>query len=146
MLRAYVGLVAVDVPISPWILLCTGLLALFLCLGKRRGESLALAGPSNAQRPVLDSYSTELIDELIAVVTPGILVAYALYAVLGARSELMLLTVLFVIYGLFRALYLMRSDDTMAEDPTSLVYRDRPLLLCIALWAIAAVVISVTAG
>ncbi len=145
-LRAYAGLVAVDVAISPWILLCTGLLALFLGLGKRRGESLALAGPSNPQRPVLDSYSTELIDELIAVVTPGILIAYALYAVLGARSELMLLTVPFVIYGLFRTLYLMRADNTMAEDPTSLVYRDRPLLLCIALWAIAAAVISVTAG
>lgn len=145
-LRAYAGLVAVDVAISPWILLCTGLLALFLGLGKRRGEALALGGESHPQRRVLDSYSVDLIDELIAVVAPGVVVAYALYTVLGAASELMLLTVPFVIYGLFRALYLMRSDANLAEDPTSLALRDKPLQLCIVLWAVTAGAISALAG
>ena len=83
-LRAYAGLVAIDVDISEWLLLCTGLLALFLGFGKRRGEAVALGGQAHPQRPVLEEYSVDLIDELIAVVTPSIIVAYSLYAVLGS--------------------------------------------------------------
>ena len=73
--------------ISEWLLLCTGLLALFLGFGKRRGEAVALGGRAHPQRPVLEQYSVDLIDELIAVVTPSIIVAYSLYAVLGAQAR-----------------------------------------------------------
>ena len=84
-----------------------------------------------------------LADELIAVVTPAIVIAYCLYAVLGARSSAMLLTAPFVIYGVFRAIYLIRDENGLAEDPTMLAFKDRPLLVCIGLWAAAAAVISV---
>jgi 4-hydroxybenzoate polyprenyltransferase len=142
-LRAFAGLVAIDVVISEWLLLCTGLLALFLGFGKRRAEAVALGGRAHPQRPVLEQYSIELIDELIAVVTPAILVAYSLYAVLGARSQLMLLTVPFVMYGIFRVLFLIHHRASLPEDPTMVVWQDRPLQLCVALWGVSAGVISV---
>lgn len=135
-LRALAGLVAVDVAISEWLLLATGLLALFLGLAKRRGEVVALG----ATEP--PGYSLDLLDQLIAVVAPTTVVVYALYAVLGARTELMLLTVPFVIYGIFRVLFLIHSRSGLAEEPEALVWRDRPLLACIVLWGIAAGTIS----
>ena len=141
-LRAYAGLVAIDVEISEWLLLCTGLLALFLGFGKRRGEVVALGGSVHPQRPVLEQYSVALVDELIAVVTPSIIVAYSLYAVLGARSQAMLLTVPFVMYGVFRVLYLIHHGSRLPDDPTVVVWQDRPLQVCIVLWGLSAGLIS----
>ena len=141
-LRAYAGLVAIDVEISEWLLLCTGLLALFLGFGKRRGEVVALGGTVHPQRPVLEQYSVALVDELIAVVTPSIIVAYSLYAVLGARSQAMLLTVPFVMYGVFRVLYLIHHGSRLPDDPTIVVWQDRPLQVCILLWGVSAGLIS----
>jgi 4-hydroxybenzoate polyprenyltransferase len=140
--RAYAGLVAIDVAISEWLLLCTGLLALFLGFGKRRGEAVALGGRAHPQRPVLEQYSVALIDELIAVVTPSIIVAYSLYAVLAARSQIMLLTVPFVLYGVFRVLFLIHHRSHLSEDPTVVAWTDRPLQVCIVLWAVTAAAIS----
>jgi 4-hydroxybenzoate polyprenyltransferase len=141
-LRAYAGLVAIDVETSEWLLLCTGLLALFLGFGKRRGEVVALGGSVHPQRPVLEQYSVALVDELIAVVTPSIIVAYSLYAVLGARSQAMLLTVPFVMYGVFRVLYLIHHGSRLPDDPTVVVWQDRPLQACILLWGLSAGLIS----
>jgi 4-hydroxybenzoate polyprenyltransferase len=141
-LRAYAGLVAIDVEISEWLLLCTGLLALFLGFGKRRGEVVALGGTAHPQRPVLEQYSVALVDELIAVVTPSIIVAYSLYAVLAARSQAMLLTVPFVMYGVFRVLYLIHHGSRLPDDPTVVVWQDRPLQACIVLWGFSAGLIS----
>jgi 4-hydroxybenzoate polyprenyltransferase len=141
-LRSYAGLVAIDVEISEWLLLCTGLLALFLGFGKRRGEVVALGGTVHPQRPVLEQYSVALVDELIAVVTPSIIVAYSLYAVLGARSQAMLLTVPFVMYGVFRVLYLIHHGSRLPDDPTIVVWQDRPLQACIVLWGVSAGLIS----
>jgi 4-hydroxybenzoate polyprenyltransferase len=140
--RAYAGLVAIDVEISQWLLLCTGLLALFLGFGKRRGEVVAMGGSAHPQRPVLEQYSVALVDELIAVVTPSIIVAYSLYAVLAARSQVMLLTVPFVMYGVFRVLYLIHHGSRLPDDPTVVVWQDRPLQICIVLWGISAGLIS----
>ena len=146
-LRAFAGLVAIEgVPISDWLLLCTGLLALFLALGKRRSEAVALGGASTPQRPVLDQYSVRLIDEMISVVTPSILVSYALYSVLGARTSLMLLTLPFIVYGIFRVLYLIHHQSTLSGDPAMVLYRDRAMLVCVSLWIIAAGVISVASA
>jgi 4-hydroxybenzoate polyprenyltransferase len=140
--RAYAGLVAIDVEISQWLLLCTGLLALFLGFGKRRGEVVAMGGSAHPQRPVLEQYSVALVDELIQVVTPSIIVAYSLYAVLGARSQAMLLTVPFVMYGVFRVLYLIHHGSRLPDDPTVVVWQDRPLQICIVLWGLGAGLIS----
>lgn len=145
-LRALAGGVAIGVPISSWLLLCTGLLALFLGLTKRRGEAVALGGTRQPKRTVLESYSVGLLDELIAVVTPTTLVAYSLYAVTGAATDLMLLTVPFVMYGIFRVLFLIHHGGALTEEPAVAVWRDRPLLLCVLLWAICAGVIVAATG
>jgi hypothetical protein len=145
-LRAAAGGFAIDVPISSWLLLCTGLLAIFLGFTKRRGEAVALGGESRPGRPVLDHYSVGLLDELIAVVTPATVVVYAIWAATGADSQAMLLTVPFVMYGIFRVLYLVHHRSALTEEPTLVVWRDRPLLACIALWGLAAAVIVVASG
>ena len=137
-LRAVAGGVAIGVPVSSWLLLCTGLLALFLGLTKRRGEAVALGGTERSKRAVIESYSVGLLDELIAVVTPTTVVAYALYAVTGAATDLMLLTVPFVMYGIFRVLFLIHHRGSVTDEPAVVVWRDRPLLLCVVLWAICA--------
>lgn len=142
-LRTYAGIVAIDVVASPWIVLCTFLLALFLGLAKRRGEAIALGGGTNPQRPVLDYYSVELLDQLIGIVTPCVVVAYALYTVEGAKTNTMLLTVPFVVYGIFRVLFLMHAGQGTTEEPDGLVFRDRPLLLCVVLWIVAAGIVTV---
>ena len=145
-LRAYAGLISIEVRFSVWLLLCTGLIALYLALGKRRGEAVALGGAAAPQRRVLEGYSVGLIDELTRVVTPSIVVSYALYAVLGAETQLMGLTVPFVLYGVFRVLYLIHlADSALPDDPTELVWRDRPLQVCIVLWGLTAGVITLAA-
>jgi 4-hydroxybenzoate polyprenyltransferase len=141
-LRAFAGMISIHVDVSEWLLLCTALLALFLSLGKRRAEAVALAGTNHPQRRVLESYSVGLIDELIMVVTPATLVFYCVYAVGAAKSSAMLLTVPFVLYGIFRMLYMIHHGDGVSEDPATTVWRDRPLQVCIVAWALTAGIIT----
>ena len=141
-LRAAAGGLAIDVPISSWLLLCTGLLAVFLGFTKRRGEAVALGGGAQPSRRVLENYSIALLDELIAVVTPATVVSYALWAVTGASTDTMLLTVPFVLYGIFRVLFLIHHRAADAEEPALAVWKDRPLLACIVLWGLTAAIIA----
>jgi 4-hydroxybenzoate polyprenyltransferase len=145
-LRAAAGGLAIEVPISSWLLLCTGLLAIFLGFTKRRAEAVALGGTAQPAREVLDHYSVGLLDELIAVVTPATLVVYAIYAATGAHTKWMLLTVPFVMYGIFRVLYLIHHHSAMTEEPAVVVYHDRPLLVCVALWGVCAATIAALAS
>jgi 4-hydroxybenzoate polyprenyltransferase len=145
-LRAAAGGLAIDVPISSWLLLCTGLLAIFLGFTKRRAEAVALGGGDQPRRAVLDHYSVGLLDELIAVVTPSTVVVYAIYAVTGAHTHWMLLTLPFVLYGVFRVLYLIHHGGGITEEPAVIVYRDRPLLVCVLLWGVCAATIAAIAG
>jgi hypothetical protein len=118
------------------------MLAVFLGFTKRRAEAVALGGSSHPRRPVLDHYSVILLDELIAVVTPATLVVYALYAANGPHTHWMLLTVPFVMYGIFRVLFLIHRQSSLTEEPARAVLRDRPLLLTVLLWALCAAVIA----
>jgi 4-hydroxybenzoate polyprenyltransferase len=145
-LRAAAGGLAIDVPISSWLLLCTGLLAVFLGFTKRRAEAVALGGSEQPRRAVLDHYSVGLLDELIAVVTPSTVVVSAIYAVTGAHTHWMLLTLPFVLYGVFRVLFLIHHGGAVTEEPAVIVYRDRPLLACVVLWAVCAATIAAIAG
>jgi 4-hydroxybenzoate polyprenyltransferase len=145
-LRAAAGGLAIEVPISSWLLLCTGLLAIFLGFTKRRAEAVALGGTEVPRREVLDHYSVGLLDELIAVVTPSTVVVYAIYAATGAHTHWMLLTVPFVLYGVFRVLFLIHHHGAMTEEPAVIVYRDRPLLACVVLWGVCAAAIAAIAG
>jgi len=144
-LRAVAGAEAIAVEISPWLLICTLLLALFLGLAKRRGEIVLLEDEARNHRATLARYSVALLDQLIAVVASATLMSYCLYTisertVAELGSTRLMYTIPFVIYGLFRYLYLMhRHGHGGAPDRTLLT--DRPLLLNVALYAVTAAAI-----
>jgi 4-hydroxybenzoate polyprenyltransferase len=139
-LRAAAGAEAVDVRISPWLLLCTALLALFLALAKRRGE-LVLAGRAVVPgRSVLAGYSLGLVDHLVTVVAASTIVAYALYTFGSEHSAAMMATIPFVVFGLFRYLLLVHRDD-LGEEPEHILLSDRPILAAVALWGLTAAAI-----
>src|SRR5262249_52086447 len=144
-LRAVAGAVAVNVEISHWLLVCTVLLALFIGLAKRRHEIVLLAGDAPAHRPILGEYSPYLLDQMIAVVTASTLVAYIFYTVSPETqakfgTPWLGLTIPFPLYGIFRYLYLVHRREG-GGSPSDLLLTDRPLLLCVALWAVAVAVI-----
>jgi 4-hydroxybenzoate polyprenyltransferase len=134
-IRSAAGAAAVDVRISPWLLLVTALLALFLALAKRRSE-LVLQGSA---RPVLEGYSLELLDQLIAVTTASTIAAYAIYT-FTAHSAALMATIPFVVFGLFRYLLLVHRDD-LGEEPENVLLTDRPLVAAVVLWALTAAAI-----
>ena len=136
-IRSAAGAEGVDVRISPWLLVCTALLALFLALAKRRGE---LFQPGQG-RPVLEGYSLPLVDQLITVTVACTIAAYTVYAI-TAHSAAMIATLPFVVFGLFRYLLLVHRDD-LGEEPENVLLSDRPLLAAIGLWAVTAAAILV---
>jgi 4-hydroxybenzoate polyprenyltransferase len=147
-LRAVAGAVAVDVPISQWLLVCTTLLALFLALSKRRHELTLLAGGATEHRRILQEYSPYLLDQMVGVVTASTLVAYAIYATSSETAERLGtdrlgLTIPFVLYGIFRYLYLVHQKRG-GGSPAEMLLADRPLLICVGLWAASVVMILYT--
>ncbi|HKZ31622.1 MAG TPA: decaprenyl-phosphate phosphoribosyltransferase [Vicinamibacteria bacterium] len=147
-LRAVAGAFAIGVHFSPWLLVCTILLALFLVLAKRRHELVTL-DDAVAHRQILAEYSPYLLDQMIAVVTASCLTAYAFYTLAPEtvekyRTERLALTIPFVIYGIFRYLYLVHRRD-QGGSPGDVLLTDRPLLAAVALWAVAMVLIVYTA-
>jgi 4-hydroxybenzoate polyprenyltransferase len=144
-LRAVAGAVAVGVEISHWLLVCTILLALFIALAKRRHEIVLLAGTASSHRPILGEYSAYLLDQMIGVVTASTLVAYIFYTISPEtqekfRTPWLGLTIPFPLYGIFRYLYLVHQREG-GGSPSELLLTDRPLLACVALWAIAVALI-----
>ena len=143
-LRAAAGAAAVEVRISPWLLLCTALLALFLALAKRRGELVLVGAEATPGRPVLEGYSLALVDQLVTVVAASTVISYCLYTFTARDSKAMMITIPFVVFGVFRYLLLMHRRD-LGEEPEEVLLRDLPLLLCIAGWAAsAALILAVT--
>ena len=138
--RAAAGANAVRVPISPWLLLCTALLALFLGLAKRRGELVLVGADATPGRPVLAGYSLELVDQLVSVVAASTVIAYALYTFSARDSKAMMVTIPFVLFGVFRYLLLIHRHD-LGEEPENVLLSDRPILLCVAGWAVSAALI-----
>jgi 4-hydroxybenzoate polyprenyltransferase len=133
-LRASAGAEAVDVRISPWLLICTGLLALFLALAKRRAELVLVGAEETPGRPVLEGYSLALVDQLVSVVAASTVIAYSLYTFTARDSKAMMATLPFVLYGVFRYLLLLHRHD-LGEEPENVLLTDVPLLLTIAAWA-----------
>jgi 4-hydroxybenzoate polyprenyltransferase len=144
-LRAAGGAVAIDVPVSRWLLLLTLLLALFLALSKRRAELVTLADSAKDHRPSLAEYSPYLLDQMISVVTASTLIAYAFYTISPDTvqrfgTEDLIFTVPFPLYGIFRYLYLVHRRDG-GGNPSEHLLTDRPLLVCVALWGAAVILI-----
>jgi 4-hydroxybenzoate polyprenyltransferase len=132
--RASAGAEGVDVRISPWLLICTGLLALFLALAKRRAELVLVGAEKTPGRPVLEGYSLVFVDQLITMVAASTVIAYSLYTFTARDSKAMMATVPFVLYGVFRYLLLLHRHD-LGEEPENVLLSDAPLLLTIAAWA-----------
>jgi 4-hydroxybenzoate polyprenyltransferase len=144
-LRAVAGAVAIGVPISHWLLVCTTLLALFIGLSKRRHELTLLHDGAAGHRPILQEYSPYLLDQMISVVTAATLVAYSVYTISSETagrlgSDRLGLTIPFVLYGIFRYLYLVHQRNE-GGSPSDLLLTDRPLLVCVALWVAAVVLV-----
>src|SRR2546422_662983 len=144
-LRAVAGAVAVNVEFSHWLLVCTILLALFIALNKRRHEITLLADDAATHRPILGEYSEYLLDQMIAVVTASTLISYVFYTISPETQEKfgtqwLGLTIPFPLYGIFRYLYLVHRREG-GGSPSELLLTDRPLLVCVALWATAVAVI-----
>jgi 4-hydroxybenzoate polyprenyltransferase len=142
-IRAAAGAAAVDVRISPWLLVCTALLALFLGLAKRRGELVLVTAEATPGRPVLGGYTLRFVDRLLNVVAVATVGVYAAYAV-TAHSAWMALTVPFVVAGLTRYLFLVHRHE-LGEEPENVLLADRTILACVAVWAVvSALVLALT--
>jgi 4-hydroxybenzoate polyprenyltransferase len=140
--RAAAGAEGVHVRISPWLLLCTALLALFLALAKRRGELVLVGAEATPGRPVLEGYSLALVDQLVSVVAASTVIAYSLYTFTARDSKALMVTIPFVVFGVFRYLLLIHRQN-LGEEPEEVLLRDLPILACLAAWAVTAGVLLV---
>lgn len=139
-LRAIAGAVVINVVFSGWLLVTSFLLALFLAFGKRRYELMLLEDGGKDHRPILEQYSSHFLDQLIGVVTPALLVCYLIYVIspevkLKLGTEYLYSTTPFVIYGIFRYLYLIYLEN-QGGSPTRILLTDRPILITVILWLI----------
>ncbi|WP_322487077.1 decaprenyl-phosphate phosphoribosyltransferase [Chloroflexus sp.] len=139
-LRAVAGAAVIDIVITPWLIVCMGLLALFLGIGKRRHELKLLEDGAGNHRRILEEYSIPLLDQMQAIVTASIVMAYSMTAFSApvAPQEpfpMLMITIPFVVYAIFRYLYLIYQRDG-GGAPEELVLQDRPLALSIILWGL----------
>jgi 4-hydroxybenzoate polyprenyltransferase len=137
-IRAAAGAESVDVRISPWLIVCTALLALFLALAKRRGE--LVSNVAGRGREVLDGYSLSLLDQLVSIVAACTIVAYALYTFEARQGSAMMATIPFVVFGLFRYLLLMHREE-LGQEPERVLLTDVPILATVAAWALTSALI-----
>jgi len=139
-LRAAGGAAVIHVQMSPWLYLCTILLSLFLGFGKRRHELLLLEETARGHRRNLEEYTAPLLDDLINIVAGATIIAYSLYTFFASavpQNHAMMVTIPFVLYGVFRYLLLVNRTD-VAGSPEEAVWRDTPLLADLVLWAVTA--------
>jgi 4-hydroxybenzoate polyprenyltransferase len=144
-LRVLAGAAILNVEVSSWIIICTTLLALFLGFGKRRHELVLLSDSAGSHRKILDEYSPYYLDQMISVVTAGTVVAYSLYTmdekvIENLGTENLPLTIPFVLYGIFRYLYLVHQKEE-GGSPSRVLLTDRPLLVNIGLFFVTVVIL-----
>lgn len=139
-LRVAAGVALIQVArFSPWLYVVTTLGALYIGFGKRRAELALLAGDANSHRRVLEGYTIPLLDQLITIVSATTIIAYSLYTFSAPNlpgNHAMMLTIPFVIYGIFRYLYLIQLKHS-GGAPEDVLLSDRPLQLTVILWGIA---------
>jgi 4-hydroxybenzoate polyprenyltransferase len=141
-LRLVAGIVVIDVTnFSPWLYVCAGLLALFLAIGKRRQELILLADNAEGHRSTYKDYNMALLDDMLRMVTTGSVLTYMLYTIeaqtIRSNGHRMMLTIPFVIYGVFRYLYLIHVRGE-GSAPDELLFKDLPLLANVSLWVLSA--------
>ncbi len=135
-LRAVAGALAIPAPISPWFYLCATFLALFLALSKRRAELATFSETAASQRQNLAVYTLQLLDQLVVIMATSALISYSFYTFQGeGASHALMLTIPFALFGVFRYLFLMYTQGA-GERPDELLWRDRQLFVCVALWGL----------
>jgi hypothetical protein len=143
-LRVAAGVTLIEVNrFSPWLYVFTTFLALFLGIGKRRAELSLLADGANSHRKALEGYTLPLLDQFILIVCSGTIITYSLYTFSAPNlpeNHSMMLTIPFVIYGIFRYLYLLQVKQSGGE-PEEVLFKDRPLQATILLFGLAVLVI-----
>lgn len=145
LLRVLAGAVVIDAPISSWLLICTIFLSLFLALGKRRSEFVLLEESARDHRQVLANYSLAFIDQLISIVTAATIFSYVLYTfspetIIKFKTHNLVYTVTFVVYGIFRYLYLIYQKK-LGGSPERLLFTDKPLLANLLFYLTTVVVV-----
>jgi 4-hydroxybenzoate polyprenyltransferase len=147
-LRTVAGAAIIQVPISPWLYVLTSLLSLFIGFAKRRNEIVVLEDDAKNHRAILEEYSPQLLDQMIAITMACTAIAYFLYTFTAEnlpKNHSMMLTIPFALYGIFRYMYLIYIRNE-GGSPEEALLRDRPLLIDAALWALAVVVILYVFG
>jgi 4-hydroxybenzoate polyprenyltransferase len=139
-LRVISGGIVTNVQLSSWLILCTILISLFIALNKRRSEIVTLKDNSSSHRKILEEYSVELIDNMLTIVTPSILITYCLYTFSSTQSRTMMITIPFVLYGIFRYQYLV-SKKNIGGKPEDVFQKDLPFLINVLLWAVSIIII-----
>lgn len=141
LLRVIGGGLIIKVNISPWILLCTLLLSLFLGFSKRRNELVVLENGAESHRKILEEYSLEFIDNMLSIVTASTVMAYCLYTFSANNGNFrMMITIPFVLYGIFRYQYIIYKKKE-GGSPEDTVLSDIPLIISILLWGLISIVI-----
>ncbi|MCS7463268.1 decaprenyl-phosphate phosphoribosyltransferase [Paenibacillus doosanensis] len=133
-LRAIGGGLVIGVPLTPWFLICTLLLALFLAIGKRRHELYLLQADKGAHRKVLEHYSLELLNQMNAIVTTATIMSYALFTFTSGHTPQLMWTLILVLYGIFRYLYLIHIEGKGGR-PEKLLLEDKHILMTVVLYA-----------
>ena len=137
-LRAIAGCLAVGVLVSPWLIICAFLLALFLGIGKRRHELVLLGDNAANHRKILDGYSTQMLDQMITITTSALIMSYSLYTFFTGKIFIML-TIPFAFYGLFRYIYLVHTENFGGEP--EMLFKDKGMLLSMILWILLVVLV-----
>jgi 4-hydroxybenzoate polyprenyltransferase len=137
-LRAIAGVAVIAVQLSPWLIICTILLSLLIALGKRRHELVTLSGKAVEHRKILDEYNPQLLDQMISAVAGSTVMAYALYTlwpetIAKFGTHALVYSVPFVLYGIFRYLYLIYQKEKGGK-PEEILLTDIPLIINLALW------------
>ena len=130
-LRAIAGCLAIKVSVSPWLIICAFLVALFLALGKRRHELILLENSASSHRKALDNFSSEMLEKMMTIVTSSLIMSYSLYTFL-TNNIWMMVTIPIIIYGIFRYIFLVHSENIGGEP--EMLFKDKGMLTCIALW------------
>jgi 4-hydroxybenzoate polyprenyltransferase len=131
-IRALAGVAAVGEPISSWLVVCTGLLTLFLGFSKRRYELFVLRDEAEVYRRNLKDYSVEMLDQMMNIMVAATIIAYTMYTFFAYSHPYMMASIPFVIYGVFRYMLLVHRDG--GGDPDTLLLSDRPLQVTLLLW------------
>ncbi len=144
-LRAIAGAVVLDIPITSWLLVCMGLLAVFLGVAKRRHELVLLEGGAGEHRRILKEYTLPMLDQMMAIVTASIIMSYSMttFSAPSVPHEpfpMLMSTIPFVIYGIFRYLYLIYQHDG-GGTPEEMLVKDRPLAINFVLWGVVVLLV-----